>query len=262
MVQRMAPALRRRAVAKIGAGGADRGVTDGSVTALYPAAQEISPFHAVNKLHFDVRYTADHALRYSRDDCRPADTAAPFFVQITPLDAADLRPEHAAAGYNRDEFGFSAHGGATDSSGRCVVHYQLPDYAIANVLTGQYNPATGPPRWRARITLDWGFAVERTAAGALRYSRDNCWPVHTAANFFLHITPTDAADLHPGRAEPGYNNHDFPGFSPIEVAHDAAGRCVVERALPEYDMVSVLTGQYIPASGRRLWETRLDFEQP
>ena len=235
-------------------------MTDDAATALYPATQEISPFHAVNKLHFDVRLTDNHALRYARDDCRPADTAEPFFVQITPLNAADLRPEHAPAGYNRDEFGFADHGGATDAAGRCAVQYQLPDYAIANVLTGQYNPDTGQPRWRARITLDWGFAVARTAAGALRYSRDNCSHVHTAANFFLHITPTDAADLHPGRAEHGYNNYDFPGFNPIEVTRDAAGGCILERALPEYDLVSALTGQYIPASGRRLWETRLDFE--
>ena len=258
MVQRLEPELRRLVAAKVGGEGGS--MTDGAATALYPATQEITPFHAVNKLHFDVRYTADHTLRYSRDACRPADTAEPFFVQITPLDAADLLPEHAAAGYNRDEFSFADHGGATDAAGRCAVHYQLPDYEIANALTGQYNPETGQPRWRARITLDWGFAVARTAAGALRYSRDNCALVHTAANFFLHITPADAADLHPGRAEHGYNNYDFPGFNPIEVTRDAAGGCVVERALPEYDLVSALTGQYIPASGRRLWETRLDFE--
>ena len=261
MVQRMAPALRRQVAAKVGGEGGS--MTDGAATALYPATQEITPFHAVNKLHFDVRYTADDGvLRYARDDCHPDDAADPFFVRITPAEAADLTPAGVASGYNSDEFSFDRDGGVRDAAGQCVVEYKLPDYAIANVLTGQYNPETGQPRWRARITLDWGFAVERTGGGALRYSRDNCAPVHTAANFFLHITPADAADLHPGRAAHGYNNYDFPGFSPIEVASDAAGGCMVERALPEYDMVSVLTGQYIPASGRRLWETRLDFEQP
>ena len=263
MVQRLAPALRRRAALALTT--AQAGVGDSSMasgTALDAAAQEISPVHTVNKLHFDVGLTDAGALRYVRDNCRLADTAEPFSVQITPADAADLTPAGVASGYNSDEFRFDRDGGVRDAAGRCVVEYKLPDYAIANVLTGQYNPETGPPRWRARITLDWGFAVERTAGGALRYSRDNCAPVHTAANFFLHITPADAADLHPGRAALGYNNYDFPGFSPIEVASDAAGGCMVERALPEYDMVSVLTGQYIPANGRRLWETRLDFEQP
>ena len=259
MVQRLAPALRNRAAlagVKV-AGSASAG------NALYPAAEELSPVHAVNKLYFDVaRGDDDGTLRYARDNCRPADTAAPFFVQITPVDAADLMPGAAEFGYNRAEFSFDRDGGVTDAAGRCVVEYQLPEYDIANVLTGQYHPETGQLLWRSRITFDFGFAVERTAAGALRYARDRCLPVHLATRFFLHITPTDAADLHPGRAEHGYNNDDFPGLSPAAGAIDAAGRCVVERALPDYDVASIGTGQYIPGGGGRLWETRLDFEQP
>ena len=224
--------------------------------------QESNPHHAVNKLYFDVRLTDAGALHYSRADCRPADTAAPFFVQITPADAADLGPAGAASGYNRDEFSFDWDGGARDAAGRCVVEYQLPDYEITNVLTGQYRPETVLALWRARITLDFGFAVERTAAGALRYARDNCQPVHLSTRFFMHITPADAADLAPGRAEHGYNNYDFPGFRPVDGAIDAAGRCVAERALPDYDIASIGTGQYIPSFGRRLWETRIELEQP
>ena len=128
--------------------------------------------------------------------------------------------------------------------------------------TGQHNPETGQLHWPARLTLDWGFAVERTAAGALRYARDNCLPVHLSARFFLHITPADAADLAPGRAAHGYNNYDFPGFNPADGVIDAAGRCAVERALPDYDIARILTGQYIPAVGRRLWETRIELGEP
>ena len=231
-------------------------------TALDAAVRESSPIHAVNKLYFDVRLTNTGTLRYSRDDCRPADTAAPFAVQITPVDAADLRPGREEYGFNRYEFSFDQDGGVIDAAGRCVIEYQLPGYDIARVLTGQYEPETGQLHWQARLTLDWGFAATRTAAGTLRYARDNCRPVHLAARFFLHITPADAADLTPERVEHGYANHDFPGFGPYDEIIDAAGRCVVERELPTYEITSILTGQYIPAAGRRLWETRIELAPP
>ena len=260
MVQRMAPALRNRAAL---ATAKSPGDSVPASAALDAAIQEISPVHAVNKQYFDVALGGgDGILHYSKDDCRPADTVAPFVVQITPVAAADLRPGRAESGYNRYEFSFDRDGGVTDAAGRCVMEYELPDYDIANVLTGQHNPETGQWQWRARITLDFGFAAERTAAGALRYARDNCRPAHLSTHFFLHITPADAGDLAPGRAEHGYNNYDFADLSPDDGAIDAAGRCVMERALPDYDIASILTGQYIPAVGRRLWETRLDFEQP
>ena len=255
MVRHMAPALRN-----LGRYESQREGMPGGA-ALTAAQRERSPVHSVNKMYFDVRLTAAGELRYARDNCRSADTAAPFVVQITPVDAADLLPSGAASGYNRYELNFDRDGGVIDAAGRCLVEYELPDYEIASVLTGQYNPETGQLHWQARLTLDWGFAVEVDGAGALRYSRNNCRPVHLATRFFLHITPADAADLAPGRAEHGYDNYDFPGLGSADGAIDAAGRCVVERELPDYEIASILTGQYIPAVGR-LWETRVDLGQP
>ena len=258
MVQRLEPALRNRAA--LAAAGVRGEGSMPSGTALDAAAQETSPIHAVNRLYFDVSYTAGGNLRYSRDGCRPADTAAPFFVRIAPLDAADLLPGGDVPGYNNYDFSFDQDGGMTDAAGKCVVEYRLPDYDIANVLTGQYIDETGQMLWRARITLDLAFEVERTAAGDLRYSRNDCLPVHTAADFFLHITPADATDLQPITVEHGFNNYDFSGFSRNDGIIDAAGRCVIERELPDYDIASIRTGQYTSYGGRRLWETRIDFE--
>ena len=261
MVQRLAPALRNRAAlaqARVGVGkGSD--MTAGA--APYPAAaQEVSPVQVVNKRYFDVLRTDEGNLRYSREACRTADTAAPFFAHITPEDAADLRPENAAAGYNRYEFGFDQNDGATDAAGQCVMEYELPGYDIAEVLTGQYIPGAEQILWQARIPFDVEFAVQRTAAGHLRYSKDQCLPVHTAGtNFFLHITPVHAADFHPGRAEHGYNNHDFR-FRYNDTIVDADGRCVLERELPGYDIASIRTGQFVVNTGRRLWEANIGFE--
>ena len=241
------------------------------------ARRERSAVHAINKLYFDVRLNAeDGALHYSRADCRPADTAAPFVVRITPVDAADLQPDGANAGYNRYDFSFDQAGGVIDAAGRCALEYQLPEYEIARITTGQYIPETGQLLWSALLTLAPGvaaaptvgdalaFAVERTADGVLRYSRDDCLPLHFAAYFFLHITPVAAADLSPHRAAHGFNNYDFPGFSPDESRNAGAGggRCTVERELPDYDIASIRTGQYQINTGRRLWETRLDLAGP
>ena len=257
MVQRLEPALRKRANLALARVDERKGGVMTAGTLLDAAAQETYPFRAVNKLYFDVGYTANGALRYSRDDCRPALTAAPFLVQVTPLDDADLRTGNAELGYNSYDFSFDQDGGAHDAAGKCVMEYRLPEYDIASVVTGQYSSATGLMLWRSRLTLDFGFTVER-AAGVLRYSRANCVPAHTAAVFFLHITPVDAADLPPERIVHGYNNYDFRRD---DVVIDSAGRCVVERALPEYAIANILTGQYTIASGR-LWETRIDFEPP
>lgn len=71
----------------------------------------------------------------------------------------------------------------------------------------------------------------------------------------------DAADLAPERAEHGYNNYDFQ-IAYNDGITDAAGRCAVERELPDYDIASIMTGQYIAAIGQLLWETRIDIEPP
>ena len=241
------------------------------------ARRERSAVHAVNKLWFDVRLNAeDGALHYSRADCQPADTAAPFVVRITPVDAADLQPAGANAGYNRYDFRFDQAGGLNDAAGRCALEYQLPEYEIARLSTGQVHPETGQLLWAALLTLApdvaaspalgdaLAFAVARTADGVLRYSNDHCLPIHFAAYFFLHITPADAADLRPHRVAHGFNNYDFPGFSPDESSNAGAGggRCTVERELPDYDIASIHTGQYQINTGRRLWETSIDLETP
>ena len=69
--------------------------------------------------------------------------------------------------------------------------------------------------------------------------------------------------LAPERVAHGFNNYDFPGFSRDEGAGAGAGRrCVVERELPDYDIVSIRTGQYLINTGQRLWEARLDLGAP
>ena len=145
MVQRLAPALQRRAAA------AGQGGMAAARTALDSSVRAAAPDYAVNKLYFDVRLTADGVLRYTRDNCIPADAEPLFFLHLTPVDAADLWPEYAVNGFNNADFFFSEQGGVIDAAGRCVVERELPDYAIESIRTGQALRGGLYRLWEARL---------------------------------------------------------------------------------------------------------------
>lgn len=71
------------------------------------------------------------------------------------------------------------------------------------------------------------------------------------APFFLHLYPKDASDVSADRKEHGYNNQDFE-FQIGGGVH-IGQTCVVERPLPEYEIDTIRTGQYVPGEGR-IWE--------
>lgn len=71
--------------------------------------------------------------------------------------------------------------------------------------------------------------------------------------FFMHIFPTDPADISKDRKTLNFNNYDFQfnreGFSFGE-------RCAVIRNLPAYDIELIKTGQFI-SGGTVLWEASI-----
>ena len=71
---------------------------------------------------------------YVSDDCQRTDGRTPFLLHVTPVREADLPPERIEHGYDNLDF-FQA--GATFGE-RCVVRWQLPDYPIRHIRTGQY----------------------------------------------------------------------------------------------------------------------------
>ena len=148
MVQRLAPALQRRAALSAS------GQTAAANTALDATIRETAADYVVNKLYFDVRLAPDDVLHYTRENCRPADIANPFFLHITPADPADLDPLHDAfeAGFNNKDFGFTVAGGVIGDDGKCAVQFPLPDYDISDIRTGQYLPE-GTKLWDSRFAL-------------------------------------------------------------------------------------------------------------
>ena len=84
----------------------------------------------------------------------------------------------------------------------------------------------------------------------LIYVSTLCHEAELKDPFFMHIFPTDPADISKDRKTSNFNNYDFKfnreGFSFGE-------RCAVIRNLPTYDIELIKTGQFT-SGGTVLWE--------
>ena len=105
---------------------------------------------------FLVRRHGD-ALVYLRSPCDPADVEARFFLHVTPVSAAALPAARLDAGFDNLDFAFGEHGAVVD--GACVAEVPLPDYAVAEIRTGQF--AGGVEAWATRPAI--GGAGRRRA---------------------------------------------------------------------------------------------------
>ena len=91
--------------------------------------------------------------------------------------------------------------------------------------------------------------------GTLIYYKADCQLSDAAANFFLHLTPVDPADLPMLRQQYGYDNLDFT-LADLEMPR--AGICTRTIPLPQYPIAAVRTGQY---NGQgRLWGVEFPLE--
>ena len=84
--------------------------------------------------------------------------------------------------------------------------------------------------------------------GRLTYVSPEC--ANQDARFFLHLIPQNTIDLPIERRKYGYGNHDFA--FPTEGVTLSDGTCVIERTLPDYDIIAIRTGQYTETG--QIWE--------
>ena len=148
MVQRLAPTLRRHTAIP-------PSQPDGALTVAMPLSPGPEPegepllspsdlpFAAAAEPDFRVSLRPGNLLFYVKNKCRPEHTASPFFLHITPANAADLPPDRRRHGFQSRDFSFQDGGLSTHHWGdkSCVIQRILPDYPIAHIRTGQYNPA-------------------------------------------------------------------------------------------------------------------------
>ena len=85
--------------------------------------------------------------------------------------------------------------------------------------------------------------------GAMYYIGSDCSAERVEARFFLHITPSDPADLPAHRIKRGFENRNFDfrwrgGYF--------EGGCITQQPLPDYPIAAVETGQ-IEGNYERLW---------
>ena len=97
---------------------------------------------------FDVHLT-DEALVYVKQPCEQRDTEARFFLHVTPERVSDLPDEREQHGFDNLDFDFFLNGALFE--GKCAARVPLPDYAIAEVRTGQY--ASGGDLWSVEAAM-------------------------------------------------------------------------------------------------------------
>lgn len=208
---------------------------------------------------YDV-YLDGKNIVYFKEECRPTDREATFFLQVTPV-APDIMPQ----GFDSVHFN------------RCTTEHRLPMYDIRHIRTGQYLPGEeGRRLWGGEFAMELahvnqGATKMRMAGkriiqsdydvylkeGRLIYRKEQCGPADTSAMFFLHVVPVDRNDMSPQRAQYGFVNLDFyhsSGFTSDEFG------CRISHRLPAYAIRHIRTGQYIPGEEGRLWEGEFSFD--
>ena len=214
---------------------------------------------------FDAYLDGDR-LVYVKEDCGGGDVDGRFFLHLYPVDEADL-PEHRRRhGFDNLDFAFEMYG--LRGGGRCAAVRALPEYGIVSIHTGQFVHGQDP-EWSGSVSL----SVPRSAAADSRamdeliagvedarpvissdfdvyldgdrlvYVKEECDGEDVDAWFFLHLYPVDEADLPNGRKPHGFDNLDF-AFGRYGLR--GGGRCAAARALPEYEIAVIRTGQYVP----------------
>ena len=108
---------------------------------------------------FDV-YLDRKRLLYVKEECRPADLKARFFLHVIPVDARDLPERQRQHGFENRDF---IQGNLEIGDGRCVVQKRLPAYPIRRIHTGQFvKDAQGNfvNLWRGEFSTTQAVGVE------------------------------------------------------------------------------------------------------
>ena len=103
---------------------------------------------------FDVHLESQgNRLLYVKDRCHNSDPAVS--LHVVPVNVADLVVDRQQYGFENRDFDISLALSRT-AARRCVVVKSLPDYPIAAVRTGQYDPRRGRLFWRTEFRFAGG----------------------------------------------------------------------------------------------------------
>ena len=226
----------------------------------------------LSRVGADVRIDGGRVVYAKAPPCL-ADPGEPLFLHVAPSDVNDLADEgRRALGFDnivlRDDF-WRAEGNG------CVGEHALPNYDVAHLRIGQFDPETGVATWavnfegasarpaprpdgdvrrpRDRVGADVRIEGSRVVYEGSRVVYAKAPPCLTDPGepFFLHVAPSDANDLaDEGRRLLGFDNIVFPD----DFWRAEGDRCVGEHVLPNYDVAHLRTGQFDPETGVATWE--------
>ena len=245
----------------------DREIYDKHYQKIYRSVLSGEP---VIQSKFDV-YLYQNTLFYIKEQCKPEDTQERFLVHVYPVDVDDLPEYRRQLRFDNLDFRFDHQ--SDIFGGMCATQIPLPEYDIASIRTGQYIPdgALWSEWYEFSQVQDMQLHVQqyqviygtaRSSEPVIRskfdvhldqntlfYIKEQCSFEDIQAKFLLHVTPVDASDLPEGREQYGFDNLDF-NFNQRGGRFDQ--KCAAQVQLPEYDIASIRTGQYISEEGE-LW---------
>ncbi len=111
--------------------------------------QTIVSREPIARAEFDL-YIDGGNLYYVKEPCTAEDTQAGFFLHVVPKDEDDLPDARREHGFDNLDFGFDVRGVVFD--GKCLAGVDLPQYAIARIVTGQFDGADRI--WQAEFAPD------------------------------------------------------------------------------------------------------------
>ena len=223
---------------------------------------------------FDVYLTDDRKLLYVGNRCtvNPLLLSNRVHLMVYPVDANVL----SDSSHDYELHSFTMHERLIMDVERYVMIFDLPDYNIASISTGQSSSEGsiwggrffGPDHVvnaelhrradqvisLSRIAAVRGyFDVYLTSDRTLMYVREQCHNGDISDDFFVHIFPVDRMDLPEHSRQSGFHNFDF-AFT--EHGSIDGQRCAGEIELPDYDIASISTGQF--TNQGQTWRSELN----
>ena len=248
----------------------DRKLYEQQYQAIYDMAQSTKP--VISSHQFNV-YLNQNTLFYVKEQCEAADLESIFRLHLVPVDVNDLPEERQQFGFDNLDFDFNLHGSRFNQ--KCAAQIQLPEYEIASIRTSQYiseergswggaydisqlrqyqaiydMAQTAEPVIRSRFNV-------HLDQNSLLYVKEQCEAEDVEARFFLHIIPVNRNDLPEERQQFAFDNLDFDFAKHGGIFGQ---KCAAQVQLPEYEIASMRTGQYIPGEGG-LWSEWYEIQQ-
>ena len=132
----------------------------------------------------------------------------------------------------------------------------IPPVQVKGMMTSDYLASLIVDR-QPVISTDFDvYLVENR----LIYAKEQCQPADLEAWFFLHLDPVEVNDLPDHRQQHGFDSLDF-NFDWHGNKFDDL--CLAMVPLPEYEIATIRTGQYVPVEdgSEHLWEGEFSWKE-